>query len=253
MSRAVLTYHSIDASGSPISVAPDVFARHVAWLASGRVAVEPLTTLLAVETPAGDGRPRVALTFDDAFANFSALAWPQLRDARLPATVFVVSGHVGRTNRWGDRQAPGVPELPLADWDALASAAADGATIGAHSRTHPLLPTLTPAAIGDELDGCLEALTARLGRRPEAFAYPYGALDDATVVAVASRFRVACTTEHRPVDARDSVHRVPRLDMYYFQGLAALDDWGEPSWTRRIALRRAARAVRRGLVSLRGQ
>ena len=29
--RAILTYHSIDASGSPISCAPDAFGRHVSW------------------------------------------------------------------------------------------------------------------------------------------------------------------------------------------------------------------------------
>ena len=37
--RAILTYHSIDESGSPISVDPDAFRRHVRWLASGRVRV----------------------------------------------------------------------------------------------------------------------------------------------------------------------------------------------------------------------
>ena len=39
--RAVLTYHSIDDSGSPISVRRDAFQRHVKWLASGQVAVAP--------------------------------------------------------------------------------------------------------------------------------------------------------------------------------------------------------------------
>ena len=37
--RAILTYHSIDDSGSPISIAPADFRRHLDWLTSGRVPV----------------------------------------------------------------------------------------------------------------------------------------------------------------------------------------------------------------------
>ena len=39
MTRAVLTYHSLDESRSPISLAPAVFEKHVEWLTSGRVAM----------------------------------------------------------------------------------------------------------------------------------------------------------------------------------------------------------------------
>lgn len=253
MSRAVLTYHSIDDSGSPISLAPEAFARHVEWLASGAVSVEPLAALLTGEARTRDGRHRVALTFDDAFANFASLAWPRLHAHGLPATVYVVTKHAGGTNRWGDRDAPGIPVLPLAAWDALARCVEDGVEIGAHSHTHPSLAALPPAAIADELDTCLTQIEARLGRRPESFAYPYGHCSEAAEREVAARFRTACTTEHRPVAARDSVHRVPRLDMFYFQGPGAFDAWGGVAWAGRIAIRRAARALRRGLIHARGR
>ena len=35
--KAILTYHSIDESGSVISIPEATFRRHVAWLAAGRV------------------------------------------------------------------------------------------------------------------------------------------------------------------------------------------------------------------------
>ncbi|TFG50637.1 MAG: polysaccharide deacetylase, partial [Gemmatimonadales bacterium] len=44
--RAILTYHSIDDSGSPISVAPEQFRAHVRWLQSGVIRVVPLAELL---------------------------------------------------------------------------------------------------------------------------------------------------------------------------------------------------------------
>ncbi len=242
--RAILTYHSIDASGSPISVAPDAFARHVAWLGGGHVSVESLAAITQGGDCAADGRDRVALTFDDAFENFGTVAWPQLRAAGLPATVFVVSGHVGGTNRWGGAAVPGIPELPLLTWDALGACAAAGAEIGAHSRTHPHLSRSAAAARHEELAGCRDTIAARLGVVPQSFAYPYGDCDAAVVRDTAGVFARACTTEYRQVAVSDSVHQLPRLDMFYFQAAAALADWGRPAFLRRIAMRRAARAVR---------
>jgi peptidoglycan/xylan/chitin deacetylase (PgdA/CDA1 family) len=242
--RAILTYHSIDPSGSPISIAPEVFDRHVEWLAGGRVRVEPLAQLAATPAPASDGRPRVALTFDDGFETFGTYAWPRLRDRGLPATVFVVSGHVGRTNAWGGRPSPGIPELPLLTWRGLAAVASEGAAIGAHSRSHPHLPDLEPAALDEELAGGQQDLADRLGGRPAHVCYPYGDVSEAVVAAAARYYALGCTTEYRVVGDGAPVLRLPRLDMGYFQHPGAFDDWGQPSFLRRIATRRAARAVR---------
>ena len=45
--RAILTYHSIDESGSPISISRRDFRRHIEWFASGAVQVLPLDVLAA--------------------------------------------------------------------------------------------------------------------------------------------------------------------------------------------------------------
>jgi peptidoglycan/xylan/chitin deacetylase (PgdA/CDA1 family) len=251
--RAILTYHSIDDSGSPISVSPATFERHVAWLAGGAVAVEPLQTLASDPRPTTDGRHRVALTFDDAFSNFATTAWPRLRTAGLPVTVFVVSGHVGGTNLWGNRPAADIPVLPLASWDALAACVADGAEVGAHSRSHPHLSRVAAAALDEEIAGCGRDVAARLGRTPRAFAYPYGDYSEAIVARVATTYAVACTTEYRLVEGHDSVHCLPRLDMFYFQAPHALDDWGSPPFLRRIAARHGLRRLRRTWTALVGR
>src|SRR5437867_8920915 len=130
--RAILTYHSIDASGSPISVDPEAFAGHVAWLGSARVRVVGLDALLA----AGEGEDLVALSFDDGFENFATRAAPALLERGFPVTLFVVSEHTGRTNEWGGRSQPRIPTLPLLDWDALGRLVEQGVSLGSHTRTH---------------------------------------------------------------------------------------------------------------------
>ncbi len=248
--RAVLTYHSIDDSGSPISVSLETFERHVRWLTSGDVTVEPLDALVR-PSDASDGPPhRVALTFDDGFANFSASAWPRLRDAGLPATVFLVSGHVGGTNAWGGRRVPGIPVLPLMSWDEAGHCASAGATIGAHSRTHPHLPAMTASGARAEMEGGQQDLCNRLGVPVNAFAYPYGDVSPDVAATAVSLFDVACTTEYRAFSGDDLRHLVPRIDMYYFQGPEAFVDWGTAAFRRRVARRRVLRVARQGLAAL---
>src|SRR5713101_6332064 len=108
--RAILTYHSIDDSGSAISIPPAVFKEHVRWISQRQIHVESLDDLLAGDKEAETDT--VAITFDDGFANFT-LAVELLADYGLPATLFVVAGHVGGTNAWGGRTDPGIPTLPL--------------------------------------------------------------------------------------------------------------------------------------------
>ncbi|MBK5296484.1 MAG: polysaccharide deacetylase family protein [Vicinamibacteria bacterium] len=237
--RAILTYHSIDDSGSPISIPASVFADHAAWLRSGRVRVTSIPELLALP-PEADA---VAVTFDDGFCNFAVEAAPLLQG--LPGTLFVVTDHVGRSNEWGGRPARGIPTLPLLDWPALARLAESGVTLGAHSRTHPDLATLSPAAIEDELAGCAAHLQRETGVAPELFAYPYGSLSPTAVAAVAARFRWACTTALRGLSGHEPMAELPRIDMYYFRQPGRLQSWGTARFHAYLAARRFLRGLRR--------
>lgn len=237
--RAILTYHSIDDSGSPISVPASVFTRHVGWLRSGRVRVTSIPELLTLP-PDADA---VALTFDDGFCSFGTDAAPLLQE--LPVTLFVVTDHVGRSNEWGGRPARGIPTLPLLDWPALARLADSGVTLGAHSRTHPDFATISPAAIDDELAGCAERLQRETGVAPELFAYPYGSLTPTAAAAVAAQFRWACTTELHSLRVHERRVELPRIDMYYFRQPGQLESWGTARFHAYLAARRFLRGSRR--------
>ncbi|MEO8199515.1 MAG: polysaccharide deacetylase family protein [Gemmatimonadota bacterium] len=241
--RAVLMYHSIDPSGSAISVSRDEFHSHVRWLARGSVKVLPLDRVVTSE--ASDDV--VALTFDDGFANFATDAAPLLREHGLPATLYVVSDLTGRTNAWGGKDAPGIPTLPLLDWPTLGRLAEAGVTLGGHTRTHPRLAGMTKGALEDEIGGCADRIQAETGQRPTSFAYPYGSYDSTAVDVAGAHYQNACTTELRVLNASDRSHLVPRLDMYYFRKPGRLEAWGSQSFRWRLRIRAHARALRQAL------
>ena len=244
--RAILTYHSIDPSGSPISVDPDTFRRHVRWLAAGWVRVVPIDELM--ELP--DEVDAVAITFDDGFRNFGDVAAPALAEHGLPATVFVVTDCVGKTNAWNGVERRGIPTLPLLGWDGLARAAEGGVELGVHGRTHKRLTTVSGTELVDEVAGAAARLAARTGVMPTTFAYPYGSVSRAAADEVGAAFRWACTTELRPLSQRETPHLLPRLDMYYFRTPGRLEGWGTPPLRRFISFRSRARRVRERLASL---
>jgi peptidoglycan/xylan/chitin deacetylase (PgdA/CDA1 family) len=239
--RAILTYHSIDASGSPISCAPEVFDRHLTWLTSGRVRVAALDELVALP-PDTDA---VALTFDDGFVNFRDYAAPRLRDHGLPATLFVVAGLAGRTNAWDARPGRRTPDLPLLDWPDLVRLQESGVTLGAHSLTHPDLTVLEPGRLADEVEGSAALIDERTGRRPPAFAYPYGHWHAASAQLVARSYQWACTTDFLALDVGAPAWALPRLDMWYFQHPNSLDAWGTGRFRARVLLRHGLRRTRR--------
>ena len=244
--RAILTWHSIDASGSPISVAPLVFRRQLDWLRSGRVRVVSVDELLALP----DSADAVALTFDDGFENFAREAAPMLLHHALPATVFVVTDRVGRDNRWPERNGA-VPVLPLMDWDALGRLQQQGVVIGAHTRTHQRL-TGAGTDLVAELRGAAEEIERELGARPAGFAYPYGAFNRRVARAAASEYRWACTTEFQPVRSASDPLALPRLVAWYFRDPCLLETWGTARFRAWMWTRSQGRAARTAMARLAG-
>ena len=245
--KAILTYHSVDASESVISVSANTFAAHMSWLAS-HIAVVPLDQLMT--TPAKNA---VAITFDDGFQNFADVALPVLREHGLPATVFVATDYVGKTNGWAAGPAIDVPELPLMSWDTLEAIRNDGIIIGAHTKTHPDLRRLSTAQQQAEIAEAANVIADRLGERPMSFAYPFGEFDDISVRSVRDTYRYACTTELRPVEDADDRFMLPRIDAYYFRRGDMLEQFGTPAFRRFLWVRRHGRAVRRVLAHAGGR
>lgn len=239
--RAILTYHSIDDSGSPISVSETAFGAHCRFLASGRVRVVPLEQLQNVD----EAEDAVAVTFDDGFVNFAEKALPELEDAGLSSTLFIVSDKVGAHNDWGGKRSRHIPHLPLMTWDQVANLPGRGVSLGAHTRRHPALTQLAEReALLDEVEGSLREIRSHTGVEPKAFAYPYGDVDERVASVVRNHFAVGCTTELRVLGHSEDSVRLPRLDMFYFREPGQLEGWGTTAFRSRIWLRSQGRRLK---------
>ncbi|MGH7502336.1 MAG: polysaccharide deacetylase family protein [Longimicrobiales bacterium] len=239
--KAILTYHSIDDTESVVSVSAATLRRHARWLADAGLRAVSLDALLAL--PAEDDA--VAITFDDAFANFATRAWPILRDHGHAVTLFVPTGYVGRTNAW-ERGDNGIPVVPLLHWTDLGRLAAEGVTLGAHSETHPDLTMLGPDLLRREVAAPIEHMRSETGIEPAAFAYPYGAVSATVVECVRNAYRLAVTTDLRWLGRAEEWHRLPRLDAYYLRRPGALERFGSDRFRRWLQWRRTLRRARRG-------
>lgn len=241
--KAILTYHSIDGSGSVISIDEATFRRHVRWLASGRVRVLPLASLAS----APDDHDAVAITFDDGLESVGRIAAPLLRDHGLPATLFVVTDAVGTSNVWRGHGDAGIPVFPLLDWDALGRLAADGIALGAHTCTHPDLGTLGDASAEHEIVASKSRLARALGVDALTFAYPYGSVSAAAYEVVRREFRYGVTTRLASLAPDDDPALLPRLDSYYLRARGTLEAWGTARFRMRMGLLAGARSVRGSL------
>jgi peptidoglycan/xylan/chitin deacetylase (PgdA/CDA1 family) len=84
--------------------------------------------------------------------------------------------------------------------------------IGAHTVTHAALPLVDEPARRSEIQGSRAACEELIGEPIDAFAYPFGDVDDATAACVRDGgFLCACTTEAGRVSLRGDPMRVPRF------------------------------------------
>ena len=249
--RAILMLHSVDPSGSAISLTEAELRGLLRAVRSAQHDIVPLATLLA--EPTHNAGNAVALTFDDGMASLGEVAAPLLREEGATATLFLTTAFVGRDNHWPSQPAS-APRLPMLDWGGVESLHDAGWQIESHTRTHPDLRTLSADELAEELESPQQEIERRLGRASRSFAYPYGFLDATVVDAVSARYDCAVTTRMAalasdPQAAIDPL-MLPRLDTYYLRderlqgSLASFGGFGGPAFRGWVALRGALRRWR---------
>jgi len=210
----ILAYHNIVPPAAPprgdlsLHLSSAAFAQQLELIANS-CDVIPLAAALE---PARSRRPRIAITFDDAYRGAVTLGTRELVKRRLPATIFVAPAFVGGGAFWWDELPPTGTSMPAVDrtfalqrlqgkdhairgWaDAhliptvpaesalrgaseseLADAIGSGlVTLGSHSWSHPNLATLPEPDLAEELTRPLDWLRSRFQAVVPWLSYPYG-------------------------------------------------------------------------------
>lgn len=167
---------------------------------------EFVTVRELVERRTGAASPRglAALSFDDGMGdNFSVLL-PLLQEYRLPATVYVVTGLVGRPNPWLGTAA----RARMMTAGELRELAAAGLELGAHTVTHRDLSALDLETCRQEVETSRAVVRELIGQAVDTFAYPYCRHGPAALEAVrGAGFSAAVSGEGRGNAGRFTLER----------------------------------------------
>ncbi len=150
------------------------------------------------------------ITFDDGRADFARFALPILRQHSLPATMYVVAGHIDGTSAWLPMDAERAQ--PMMSWSDLRSLGDDGIEVGAHSVSHVELDVVSARRRHREIVGSRSILREGIDAPVRSFAYPYGYHHGRVVADVrAAGFDSACAVHDRWSHGDDDLFALSRL------------------------------------------
>jgi len=182
----------------------------------------------------GASAGRFCVTFDDGYESVGRLARPILAEMRIPGTVFVVAGAVGKTAFW-DQPRGGRGEKMLTEAQ-MREMASGGIEIGSHSMSHPRLTEVSDAVLREEVGGSKKALEDALGRLVAGFSYPYGAWDERVREAVVEAgYKYAAAAALGVMGAGVDRFAIARVNVR----------WSTVGWRLLAKIRRACREQRR--------
>lgn len=128
-----------------------------------------------------DGDRYACVTFDDGFQNIVDNALPELAKRGIHATLFVVTESLGGNRGWEHRGGDDTREEKVMSVDQMRELSPELVTIGSHTMTHPLLPSIEKMQLMQELSGSRLKLEQMLKRNVNLLSFPYGGFNDAVV------------------------------------------------------------------------
>ncbi|MDT8303935.1 MAG: polysaccharide deacetylase family protein [Sedimentisphaerales bacterium] len=240
----ILTYHSIDNSGSVISTSPTKFESQMKYLHDKHFNVISLNKIVKCIYERQTFPPKsVVITFDDGVKNFYSTAYPVLKEYGFTATVFLVPGYCGRNNQW-DGQPKEIPVMDLLNWEEIREMADNSIDFGAHTMNHANLSRLLADQAREEIVNSKQVIQKYLKKDVLLFAYPYGRLTNEIKDIVKNNFSGACSVKLDFVSLKSDIYTLPRIDMYYFSKNNIFEYIDTPIFYIYIVFRSILRSIR---------
>lgn len=194
----LLMYHSI-APEAPtgMNTHPEVFETQIAWLKKQGYDFCTVTELLA--NPANK---KVAITFDDGFANNYHYAFPILQKYQAKATIYL---------------APQIADIDKLTHQQIQTMQASGLIeFGAHSVSHINLAQTPADQAQQEIQQSKQQVEQITGQPCHSFAYPFGRFNEQVVAWVKQAgFSSAVTTQKKIIaNPQQQPLTIPRISTH---------------------------------------
>ena len=141
---------------------------------------------------------KILITIDDAFSSFYEVAWPYLKEEKIPFILFVSTQTVGRNGYMTWNQ---IKELEKEDT----------VFIGNHSHTHSYLVDLKNEDFINDIDISSSIFINKLGYNPIFFSYPFGEYSDLIKKYISKNFEFSFGQHSGVIDVNKDRYELPRF------------------------------------------
>lgn len=120
----------------------------------------------------------LALTFDDGWESFYTNAFPILHQYGFSATVFIITGYVGKYSRWDYHKKRHL------NWLQICELAEQGVEFASHSVSHIDLRGLDKKRLEHEVEYSKKTIEDKIGQQVKYFSYPFSRYNKDVIEAV---------------------------------------------------------------------
>jgi peptidoglycan/xylan/chitin deacetylase (PgdA/CDA1 family) len=201
-SAVILMYHRFGENEFPsTNIRLEQFEAHIAELSSGPYTVMSVPDIV---TAIREGRElpdrTVGITIDDGYRSIYTEAWPRLRRAGFPFTVFVSTDPI-------DREFAG-----FMSWEQVRELHEAGVTIGGHTATHLHMPANSIERNHADVAQSNTRYVSEIGAVPALFAFPFGeASTQVQTIIREAGYTSAFGQQSGPLDASADGYYMPRF------------------------------------------
>ena len=141
---------------------------------------------------------KILITIDDAFSSFYKVAWPYLKQEKIPFILFVSTEAVGKNGYMSWNEIKELEKEP-------------NVYIGNHSHAHDYLLDLKNDDFIKDINNSISILIKHIGYNPIFFSYPFGEYSNFIKNHIAKNFKFSFGQHSGVIDLNKDQYELPRF------------------------------------------